>query len=459
MSMTEWLDVLKLKKLPSFSDIHELEDDDFEALYFRDDPQLVGFIDNLLENLQGDYPSGALRIQAAPGWGKTSFFFYLERFLNERSSTRFIYIFNANELANQTGVEKDNIERECLNALIEYTSACCDDKTETEYIINHKDLSDKTKVNRLVDFIRKNPPRFSKRLVAILDGVDLLSQELALETAIALFHLFQSSQIIKWLAIRDTTFGTYSEIVKDQIATLFPGLYCLPSLSLYEIAQLRIWHAGGDKSIMPFSKKLCLQIQRLSAGDHRQGLATLFEISQTCPTLNIRDISPDRIRSHFERSSTTVFLRRELVPNLFGPDINPNPLIPLTKEVMALIYYRKRIDDIFMRLLNESFEDKLVALGVRERTNVRIIKKDVNDAAMKLSRIGLIIFHNIENITVTEKGHAVREYIEQEFYINECRVMLKNIVTDKFFWDIATLQSGYRVMLMRRFFATVVDKD
>lgn len=462
MAIQDWMPIFNWKGVPSFSDIHELSEKDFDKLYFRSDPNLTGFIDNLLENLQGDYPSGALRIQAPPGWGKTSFFHYLRRITNRQKIARYIQIFDANELASSTGIDKGGIFLEVLSTLINYFDNCCTDENIANDTKNNSNLSDQEKVRSLVGFVRNNEIKFSKRLVVIIDNVDILSQEHVLEFATTVFQLFQTNLIIKWLAIRDVTFEKYSELARDQIATLFPGLYLLPNIPLFEIAKLRIKHVGQNSVINPFSKKLCAQIQQLSGGDHRQGLAALLEISQSCSPkdLSRTALIPDDVRSLFERKAIPIFLRRGILPNLFRPELNTSSIIPLTREVMNLLYYRTRIDDVFISLLNESISTKISAISRDAFPHVKVIRKDVNESAEHLSKLNLISFSSPDNIHITKIGYAVRDYIvDQEFYVKECRETLVGVQEDSLFWKQAILSSGFRQMLMKNFFGRVIEHE
>jgi Cdc6-like AAA superfamily ATPase len=452
MSVSEWFRFLKWKRSPSFTDIHELPDDEFLDQYYNSDPELIGIMQELKEELQVQYPMHAIRIQAPPGWGKTSFLSYIARTVNKEDMQRYITIIKCDDLASINSLDSNLIEERSYQALREFFSQCCINPAYYQATVNNKDIDKREKIRRLIERLRKHPKDFSKKLAIVLDGVDTIPEQFICTTALEMFNLFSSSEIIKWLAIRNTTFEAYSDDIQNKLSSFFPLKHEFPRVSLLQIIKKRIKFVNGDNALNPYSPKLCLHVQSLTENDHRKGLAALKDIIIQAKADSIEGVTEEYLQRLFEQAAITSLIRQGHVPNIFQAYGGINTQFPLAKEVLELAYCHQHYDDVFKELIEESVTEKTSYVVAKSLMVAGISPEEIGTALEYLAKLRLLDVNPNKSISLSSRGLAFKAYLNNRYYIDECWNRLETQKENKIFWRIAKMESHFREKLMKLYF-------
>ncbi|MBA7702787.1 hypothetical protein ES703_111561 [subsurface metagenome] len=451
---------MNLLRIPSFDEIHELNQEEMVKLYFITDPQLQGFLDDLLEDIREKYPSLSMRVEGPPGWGKTSFFYYMSAIVNnDNRFPRYIHIMNATSFASFDGIEHDTMIEKCLAALEYFFEDCCSDSSLVHEIQERDDRDDRWKVNFYIDYIHKHQGQFNKSLIIVLDGVDTIPEKYVGEISIELFNILSTTHIIKWLAIRDIVFKSYSDEIRKCLRTHFPHRREFPRVPLYGIINKRV-KSCGTQPRNPFSKALCYVIQNFSEGDNRIGLAILKDImNKSHPRELGGPINKSTIQELFEKKSINVILENGLIPNIFKSYANVNSDIPLAKEVFSLLTCLQHIDESFCEFISVSISSKLSKVLRKTIDVIKINQQDIKDAAAFLVRekLASVILEEPLTAEITKKGELTMEFIDLDIYINACRENIdkSSLEKKKQFWDIASQSSDFQDVVREKLYGDV----
>ena len=425
-------------------------------MYYADDPRLKGFVPNLWEGLQGQAPPSAVRIQSPQGWGKTSCFYFLRYVLSGNDKLRYhLHIIHMNKFVSARGVDGPAVVDRCVAALREYINTCGPDAAYARDVCANPELGEQQKLNELIEHIKTMRSSFSKRLVVIIDDADMFSNERhVVDAAVEVFRRLQPITIIKWLAIRDATIQGYTPRSRQTIDTLYPAVHDFPSISLYDIVTHRIRTVAEEGGVNPFSERLCQHLQDIYDGDHRTGLATLEQVLRECDPGNISaaEAKQEFLQRYLERETLRTLMNRRAVPNIFVPVGRMGTFVPLARDVLLLIYSMRTIDDDFIRLINESIKDRMGAL-TRKQVNVSVTFRDLREVTSAIEDMGLIEMadeHHVRLIRPT--GRILQPYLDQEHYIDLCRVVLGDQQPEEIFWRQAYTASDLRARVVESIF-------
>ena len=462
MSIQRWKRILNLGHMPSFDDIHGLDDKELVNLYFVSDPGLHGFKNDLLDDMSEKYPSLSMRIEGPPGWGKTSFFHYLSAIVNpDLTFPRYLRVVNATSFASFEGIKSNTMVTQCYKAIESfYLSCCCDTSMVTDQQ-EYENRDDADKLHFYIDYIDTHIKDFSRRLVVILDGVDTIPEKYVAEISIELFNILSSTNIIKWLAIRDNVFRSYSNEVKQCVRTHFSHRREFPRVPLHGIIKKRIRNCGSEHVINPFSRGLCSVIQDLCGGDNRIGLATLKSIMNTADPgkLPKSPININAIQQLFEAQLVTVALDNGLVPNIFDSYANINTLFPIAKEVLLLAAYLMEVDQKFCDFVSLSLTQKLSSVRRKTIDLMTIDDKDIKAAIAFLEQEKLVEIRVRDPLTVeiSKKGELTSQWVEHDFYQVACKEALEkhSIAKDELFWKIASEPSDFSESVRKKLYGTI----
>jgi hypothetical protein len=456
MSISVWKRHLGWNIIPSFDEIHKLEENEMIGLYYIQDLQLQGFYNELLADITEPFPCQSIRIEGPPGWGKTSFFYYMAARINHNEEClKYLYIINATSFASFKGIDYDSMKRNCLIAIEAYIENCCSDRSLNSDIGERGDKDDTWKLNFYLEYMAKNKRKFSKSLIMVLDGVDTIPGKYVGELSIELFNLLNSSHIIKWLAIRDIVFQSYPEEIRSCLRTHFPHRREFPRIPLYGIISKRI-QSCGNNSNNPFSQMLCYVTQNFCEGDNRIGLAVLKSIMNLADPLDLSPEHPkelpipklplETIQKLFEGSALKIFVSNGIIPNIFKLFANINNKLPLAKEVFSLLACLQLIDERFQKFISVSISEKWTRVS-KSYKEVSIKMQDIYDTITFLSNEKLvsIVVDKPLTVSITKKGELTLQFVESAIYINSCKENLEksDMRKPEVFWQLAYVSSDY----------------
>jgi len=449
----QWLPILKWREMPLFGSIHMLDGESLIQLYHADDPNLRRLISELTEYVRAEV-MGSMRITGQPGHGKTSFFYYMQE-SQQVSKGLHMDIVHAASFVGLSRVDKRAISHACLDILTRYFQDCAPRGCSWRKAMSGSKKSVVLKINALSDLLAKRKKGFSKRLVVVIDDVDLIPEEHLVPIVLRFFSHLQSPRIAKWLAIRPTTYVDFEPTQRCNLDTLFPGLTSFPEIRLFDIVCRRLVPIIEKNGINPFSPALCDSVHNIFNGDHRQGLAFLRELLFTPPPKQLRKTEgqPAFCR-FFERNAIAKLVERGSLPNVFTPYRDVNSVLPLAKEVLALGGFWREVDRRFISLIAESLTLKCEAFLGTSKNPVRVTARRVLDALKALQLQDLVILTGQTSFDLTPRGRFVQRLLDQPHYVNICRSALPSDLRDELFWNVALIETNYRDTLLNELFDT-----
>jgi hypothetical protein len=469
MSANKWLSILKWKKLPPFSDIHEMDIQDFLNNYYDAHPDLQGLAASMLSGLRGEQPPNNMRIQGRPGIGKTTFLHYIkacletERIESGDKDHTFLYILDCRSLVTHSEIQEARIDDRILKSIECYCDNCKVSSSIISDIRSNSSLSERQKIDKLLDYYTNHKGEFTKKYVIALDAVDTINKTLIIPLLISITNRLHQSSLKKWLFIRDVTYSELKEEIKLGINTFFPEPHNFPYVDLNEIIKLRIAGVATKKEPPknPFDNKLCNFLCKIFNDDLRQAIPMLKIILDEVPPKLTPEFTDEKfIRNYISRMAVQVLLRANVIPNIYDSTITSNPLFPLQKEVLELLAHYQIIDKIFVSILEEEISLKLMAVRKDKKLNmIKIERKIINETIQFLLEHSIIEPQetedtNKETYKLTKLGWELEKIVSQDFYIDICKetILKTKGGFSENYWRICSVKSDYYALVIEKLF-------
>lgn len=463
MALKDWFRILNWKDLPSFGDVHILtKGSDFKNNYFLD-PRLDDLISDLLVGLRGEFYPQSSRIIGAPGVGKTSFIYYLIKLVKDNfpeiDKKYEFYVLHVLRVIQDSILTEELIAR-IYEAVVNFYESNGITKEILADIEDNEELSLKSKINKLLDYYLKNKIQFKKRLIFIMDGVDLIDFNLVMPLIKEMRNHLEPHSIIKWITIRNTTYNLYDEQTLSIINTCFAEPFTFPVVRLHDIIQQRIDSVGvkGKTPINPFSEPLCAEVQNVLNFDHRQGLGLLKKILEENPPKDIKVGTDVKfIWLYINRVAMRTFINNNIILNIFDTRITGNVMFPLEKELICVLRHRQIIDELCIGIIEEEINSRIRMLKGKESNKIRIRKEDFEAAVDILLRHAIIQKKAKKVYFLTNRGHSLSKIVNKDYYIELCLTLLKQqgVTLNNLYRDLIGIEAHYEEIILQEYLKNI----
>lgn len=433
-SLSSWFSILGWARSPIFGPCHYLDSDDEFIKNYLSSEKLLRLEADIMQSLDDGNRSN-IRFIGDPGSGKTSFLYYLKRKYKLQKNDYVLYVFHANRAD-----DNDNY-RELTQDQIVKAWECLYKKTDNLHEfkrIDEQNIPTKQKLNILADYYLENKIKFDKYLIFVVDDVDLLSDQMALNITKSVKKDIELASVIKLVSIRPCTFKNYSSETKKFIEEFYPTTYTLPHISLHEIIKYRIASVSNGCGKNPYSIKLCDDIlQVLFSGNKRECLSSLKSILETSLPKKLKlEESEKFIQQYIERSSINSLIDNNIVPNIHDLHFRSVSQYPLPHDILQLCCHTKDVN-IMLGALNEVAlirsrrSERLTE--IKRKYQVRSNELDYSLNAMEQSN--LIIIDNKKFVSLTGAGRTLSYYAARDHYQSRCKENIPISEQDRKYWE------------------------
>lgn len=429
-----WFEILNWKRLPNFGACHTIDEyDRFMENFFLSD-ELKRLKTNLLVTLTGDFEIQNIKFMGRPGCGKTSFINYMikeaETGKNEILSRYVFYVLYANR------ADPDDLEVTIQSYLLEawgkYFEIC--GHSDVFHRIMDRGTSNKSKINVLTDYFKKNKSDFDKIMIFIIDNTDLVSDEIAYNITHSVSANLSLGLVKKWLVLREATYDGYGSKTRNLVDAFFSDNKIFPHVSLYSIIDHRIKGTTGSKNPKnPFSPELCdLVLERLLDGNFRRALSVLKNILEESPPGDLqKHIDEKVIRNYFNKNLINNFIKLNILPNLYDP-IYRSTSFPLPIDILKMNKHIKFPELLYGAVYQVSRIRAEKARIVEDYKYIKIREDDFQYSLERIINLGLAVKSG-KAIEQTKKGSLLSDYIDRKHYIDVCRKLTKEPYSDEIF--------------------------
>ena len=122
------------------------------------------------------------------------------------------YVFHANRADDKNHTHL--VQREIINAWEHYYKSCGFGTTFSSIVNGNRDTDVKSKANNLATYYIKNKKRFGKKFIFIVDDVDLLDHDMAMDIAKDVIKSLELVSVTKWISLREQTYTKYDINIK-----------------------------------------------------------------------------------------------------------------------------------------------------------------------------------------------------------------------------------------------------
>lgn len=419
-TIKSWLKLLDWENIPNFGPCHSGDNTFFSEIDYYKSEELEELENKLFTILQSDN-YGHLRIVGTPGIGKTTFLYYLrDRLLqdHELSQKYCLYIFHANRAYDMENYQT-LVRIEILNSLKFYYEQVGLEEIFTR--VNLREISNKEKISILTTYMKDNREKFHKRLIFVLDDVDLLEDSMALNIARTIKVDYEIHYVIKWLSIRASTLERYNQELTKLINEFYPATYPVPLVPLKLIIDKRIKSKNGDNAKSPFSKEICEVVSSVAEENHRGSLPLLRSIMEDNKPKNLPDhTSEEFIQNYLFKSLMKTFVYQNKVPNLHLEDYQVLNYYPLLVDILYVLKYTKMKNDLVTFVKNIARNSRGPAL-VEYSEDIFQLRDNVIDAGLEiLDEIGLVSTKHGKIINLTPLGKIITKHTSSDTYNEIC---------------------------------------
>lgn len=441
-SIKSWYKILDWNALPCFSSCHEMQYADLLSNYMLFD-EIALLEENMKESLLGGTNNSCIRFQGLPGAGKTSFLYYLMKksiFENSELNNKYsFYIFHANKANDEEYAY--HVKCEIIEAWrIFYTQT---GNSDVFRLIDHREENKKAKINELVKYYKNNPELFSKSLIFIIDDVDKLDPKRAYQIAHQVFSDIELRRVPKWISIREATFDSYSQEIKNFLREFFPKIYTLPHSSLHSIISYRISAVSYGKGKNPFSARLCDEIiLNLVDGNMRLGLSALQTILENIPPKATKSYSSEEyVQQYIEKTSVHTLLDIELLKNIHSNQYRISQY-PYASDIIMCALYSTDVNIIFGAISDIMKRKSRISAKWTVSGYYKARKTDFNHV-LKLLKADKIIKVDGGRIYLTLAGKVLAKYIFRDSYINKTLKNIPDIEKDETYDSFSWIDDDY----------------
>jgi hypothetical protein len=450
-SIKDWYKVLNWPKLPNFSSCHHATTwPEFKDNYLCC-VKLQMLQDNILETLRSNHNTANVRLTGVPGSGKTSFLYHLmkkAKFDNQDDSLdQFVfYVFHADK-AKDVHYKKQT-RQEILYGLESFYDECGHINIFRR-IKDRRDLNIKGKINKLVKYYKDNLELFNKRLIFIIDDVDLLEQDLAYKIAKSVIQDIGVRSIIKWVSIRGVTFDHYSGEIKKFFEQFFPTVYNVPDSSLRDIMQYRIDNLPNQNTKNPFSTELCDgKVLHLYDGNKRTSLSILKSVLEDNVPKSIKQHTDEKfIKNHIDRVAIYTLVSKGALTNIHLEHLRTLPQYPLPMDIIACIYQTSNINRV-SGAINDIMQERCrkSPLWNSER-KLQVKTTDLNFSIQKLIDENLIYRASKDMYKLTNKGKILNHYLMNDTYTKHCLSLVPSLDKNEQYDDFVDININYEKLV------------
>lgn len=436
-----WLNALNWKDVPEFGPIHKLKGERFNGCYYC--PETVAeVIDSIGLSLSKNYGFTNKTIIGAPGSGKTTFVYFLKKYLTENGTAQnfHIEIVHLQRLIDELA-QKPIIDKRVLAILQTFFHSNNLGKNYEDIVKD--EAVDKERINRLEDFIVLNKELFKKKLIIIIDDVDETPEKVVEECVRHLYSLLECEQVSKWLVIRAATLDNYSSKFLDWIATKFSRTVRFPRVDLHGILEKRIMH-DNPQGINPFIPEWCHLMVSTYGFDLRAAVANSISFLELLPPPKTSQNNPSFIGHYFKVNFTKVMSQIGVFPNIYLEPISHT--VPLEKDVFLIMSSQNRFEGGDLSRLIDHYRNIYAHIHgrkyVKESVMINFDMDHINQVISYLCNHRLIEkLQNIKDFYVmTPRGESFVKFVLENEYTAQCKKEITNTGDKRHpvFWDLAS---------------------
>jgi Cdc6-like AAA superfamily ATPase len=466
MKKSKWLNILNWPNLPLLGRIHNQE-----PLVFINNYYLPPSIDEAIEDIKSSLMqvnSGTDKlIIGKPGSGKTTFIYYIvgklfeeDEFLSDSyyvQIVHFLRFISANLESSLISIE-DWVLKLYEEYLIE--SGYIED---VEGILrnNARYGSNNSKINALLDLVKKTRFERRKKLLIIIDDIDEAPRNKVGPLLRHLYSYMETSSIEKWMTIRSFTLDLYPADLELFIRSKFTECVDFPRVDFHGILAQRV-RALGENAKNPFSKELCNRLIKAHDEDIRIALGASKGFFKINPRATYgKDTSEEEIKRYFLQNLLTLFLKQRLFPNIYLNSRSPS--LPIEKDILFLINFKPTIDETFLAMINKYYADTTKALErkfeIYDKESLVLSYQEVAGVTRYLTNT-LLIRKTCNNCYfLTGRGRALLTYILEKDYRDTCFEECSQTGERKqpIFWILARVDPSFGVDVSSQPIKEIID--
>jgi virulence-associated protein VagC len=434
--LNKWINYLDLLGRPNFGDVHT-KNNAISSEYFRPD-SIQDFQYRLLDTLTGRFEVQSVLLTGIPGAGKTTFLYFLKKWLENAPSHKYIlHIFHANKARghNNTQDAETAVQLEILEAWESFYVACGKKLLFSEIKQSYNNRY-KSLLTALSNYYKKNKDEFPFILIFAVDDVDIATEDEINNIVRMVISNIEIRSVKRWFLVRPQTYKHYSPKTKELLQGFFPDARDFPSIKLYDLFNYRVGLltklVESNLQKTPFSPHLCSYIEQITAGSLRLGLTVLEKILTNVAPPNSTDKSEEFIRNYIDKAAIKILVKEKILIDIHDPDLRCTQY-PIPIDLLRFLRFTGDVA-VIKACISDSLEQRYRKSSFKRIVNqsqpVRSPYPRDNDIDFSLQALqtALLIEKKGNSFVLTPLGKVVATFSSQPYFLEES--MISEMYTD-----------------------------